>query len=988
VSTIHASPLVGRTAELRALGDGLASAAAGRATAVLLSGEAGIGKSRLAEDTIERARAAGFRVLLARASPLQAELHYGVLVDALRPLVREGPAGAHTTLIEGLPELGRLFDGTGLPSPEPLGDPNLERTRLFETVRELLARACRRQPLLLVVDDLQWADHASVTTLEYCLRGPETARLLLLLTHRSGEGDHHLQLFLAALRRLIVTTELELDGLEGDQVAELAAHLLGDDAPEQLLDLLAERARGVPLFVRGILGSLIKQGSLVHIGGRWVLGPVDPTVVPGEVRTLVRARLDELGAARRRIVDVLAVAGGAIAPAALQAIVPDAEDHLAALLDAGLITEALHGGAVQLRFTHPLLGEVAYQALPAVVRGETHTALLKVLRHETADLDVLAHHLAGAGDRVIPGEALEVLAHAARRALEMRDGAAAARHALSALRLTAPAGQPGRVPEMLETRAEGLQLAGWTDAARAAWADAARESTGTGDREGTGRRLRRLAQLDWESGHVDDALTHLDEAVAALAAIPPGEELVAALSARTIMLQRGGRDVAAAAAELERIAVRAGSVEGRVRAALARAGLAAQRGTIGAARLEMANCVALASSRHLPLLLAEVTRAQATLELEAGNLPGSADIVARGLAEARRLGVPTLAVSFLEAASVLKIQNGDWDGTLTDAGNLLQLAHRTGNARGQAYAVTASAFVHAYRGDLTTAAESAREARALYGLDVHSDRHLLTMIDVLEGEIAMARRRFEEVIDRLHGSDERRPAMVAAAAVLVGEAMCALGQVDEAASVAASLGRFGGVGTWPAAMAARLRAVVAKAEGDLPAAARWFARSGELLDALGFPYPAALSWLGWAEARAKLGPDGGTTAESLVSRVTEQVERLQALGARPAADRARRVLRALGRRPAPARPLPRVGPLSARELEIARLVADGLGNAAIAERLFISPRTVTTHLQHTYSRLGISSRAALARYVVTHEDREYVGRTMPSPRAGRGQSSP
>jgi DNA-binding NarL/FixJ family response regulator len=132
------------------------------------------------------------------------------------------------------------------------------------------------------------------------------------------------------------------------------------------------------------------------------------------------------------------------------------------------------------------------------------------------------------------------------------------------------------------------------------------------------------------------------------------------------------------------------------------------------------------------------------------------------------------------------------------------------------------------------------------------------------------------------------------------------------------------------------------------------------------PYEAAVARLDWAEA-FDVGDRSDDERARAAALVAAHLDVLDRLGARPVADRARRLLRRLGARPAPAPRVRLPGQLSAREAEIARLVAEGLSNPEIAERLFISQRTVTTHLQRIYQRLGVGSRTGLTRYVVEHQ---------------------
>ncbi len=145
-------PLVGRLAELAVLNEAIGRAAAGSVQIVAISGEGGIGKSRLASEGLRSAGARGFRTLESAAGRLHRDLSYAPIVGALRPLVAEA------ALVAGLSDLARLFDGLRVPPLVALGDPGLERTRMFEAVRVLIERASMRQPIAMLIDDVHWAD--------------------------------------------------------------------------------------------------------------------------------------------------------------------------------------------------------------------------------------------------------------------------------------------------------------------------------------------------------------------------------------------------------------------------------------------------------------------------------------------------------------------------------------------------------------------------------------------------------------------------------------------------------------------------------------------------------------------------------------------------------------------------------------------------------------------------------------------------------------
>lgn len=221
----------------------------------------------------------------------------------MRPLVHDA------ALVEDLPDLGRLFGGLSLPAAPALGDAGLERTRLFESVCRLLERASARRPLVLLLDDVHWADRGSLALLQYVVRGLTACPLLVLLTYRDDEADEVLGELLAGLRRAGVLTELSLPGLTDQAVGMLACHLLNGEAPPGLLDMLAARSGGLPLFVGALVGSLVESGALHRDDGRWALAARASEAVPPEVSALLRSRIERLSVHARQVLDLLAVCG-------------------------------------------------------------------------------------------------------------------------------------------------------------------------------------------------------------------------------------------------------------------------------------------------------------------------------------------------------------------------------------------------------------------------------------------------------------------------------------------------------------------------------------------------------------------------------------------------------------------------------------------------------------------------------------------------------
>ncbi|WP_163569758.1 ATP-binding protein [Fodinicola feengrottensis] len=376
--------LVGRHAERAALLESLDAAQASSGRTVLLRGEAGIGKSRLAADALAVAAKRGFAVLQARAHPLRAGLAYAPIVEAVRPRLGAMARAEAAQLLAGLDDLGRLLVHPALTVPEPATDPEMARARMFEAVAQLVERIADRRPTVLFVDDLHWADRGSVELLHYLGRKTAGLRLLVLGSYRGDEMSDGLRELATGVRDN--GHELALAPLADAAVAaELTTDLLGATPPAELLQAVTERAKGVPLFV----------AALVKTGGDAAL---ESGQLPVIVRDVVLDRLRRLRAPERRLLEVIAVAGDDGTAGVIEkawASTGNFQATLGNLLTDGLVVQ----DAQSYRAAHPLYAEVAYAELTVRERRAMHAALAAALDAvRPDDVLALAPHYLGAGD--------------------------------------------------------------------------------------------------------------------------------------------------------------------------------------------------------------------------------------------------------------------------------------------------------------------------------------------------------------------------------------------------------------------------------------------------------------------------------------------------------------------------------------------------------------------------------------------------------------
>src|SRR6266511_1749794 len=739
-------PLVGRSEELGWVLAALELAAAGAGGALLLAGDAGIGKSRLAMEALTLVRQRGFVTLEAAAYPLQADLAYAPVLEALGPFLVGLEPGRMAALVRGLPDLGRLFAGLHLPPPEPLGDAALERTRLFEAVSRLVERVAADRPVALLVDDLHWADAASLELLHYLARGLGARRVLLLGTYRLDEARTHpgLRALVRSLQRLGLAEELPVGGLDPEAVAALARALVGGEPPAELLGVLRERAAGTPLFVTALIRGLRDTGELFRSGGAWVLSVRAPTAVPPVVRDLVLARLERLDPADRARLELVAVAGDAASPAVLGRVggpgLQELDEGLRRLCESGLVVEEPAGSDLVYRAAHPLIAEVAYGELAETRRRRLHAGVAAALEAlGPGDPQRLAHHYRGAAGEADPGRALDVLVAAGQRAEEVHADAEAADLVAAALAL-ARADRPAMVAELLERLGHARSRAGQFEAAVAAWSEVAAGRERSDDRPAAARLRGLLALAEWDRGRFDAAEAQLAAAFRAIEGTGADVELADLHHIRLRLLVRLGD---AARLEEEAVALLALAERGGARQAvatahLARADVAFLRGRFVAAREHGLQALAVAERAGLGTMAAQAYRHLSMTAANVGDQRLARKHALADLGLARQAGSPTLELGARFFILAIDLVTDAWEEVLRGADELLALGYRVGYARGVATGLAGRAFVLAHRGRPEEAARCVAEAREVYGRAAAADRHIFTMVEIAEATAALA----------------------------------------------------------------------------------------------------------------------------------------------------------------------------------------------------------------------------------------------------------
>ena len=500
------APLVGRERELRELtriwestsrGSGALSAALNnRPPRILcLTGEAGIGKTRLAAELARQAHDRGGVVLAGRA-PREALVPYQPFIEALRHYFAAAPlAELRAVVSEFGGELARLVPELRRRVPE-LGtavaeEPETERYRLFESVVGLLSAISAKTPILLVLDDLHWADRPTLLLLRHLARATDPARLLTLIAYRSEESEGGLPDVVIDLRREALITQITVGGLSESEAAELVRIRAQETPSRALARALHAITGGNPFFieetVRHLAGAGVRVGAATATDLRR-LG------IPEGVKETITLRLARLSPETVDWLRVASVVGRDFDLALVEALVSlEEEQFLSALeeaLDAGLLVESSRGDGRQ-SFSHALVRETLYEGMSAQRRARIHGRVAEAL--EAADgepsLGELAHHFTRAGRRADAEKAIAYATQAAAEATAVLAHEDAAEHYSRALELlgrTTPDAAQRRC-ELLLLLGEARVRSGEAALAREAFREAAALAERLGDRTALAR---------------------------------------------------------------------------------------------------------------------------------------------------------------------------------------------------------------------------------------------------------------------------------------------------------------------------------------------------------------------------------------------------------------------------------------------------------------------------------------------------------------------
>lgn len=994
--------VIGRAGEIAALRSLVEAAGSGRGGVGLISGDAGIGKSRLVAEARRFATERGLLVLQGDCFEADRAYPYAPLLDLFRTHLAwsaiSPDAGALDQLVSELarllPDLAPLFPhGPSADVPQAL-DPDQQKQRLFTVLTRFFAAQAARRPVLLVVEDVHWCDESSLELLLHLARRCATLPILCLFTYRSEEVSPGLRHWLAQLDRERLARELALMPLALSEVeAMLGAMLVAPPTGGgNLAGTVYALAEGNPFFVEELLKSLIASGEFRQVDGAWewqVPGRDSGSMaIPRSVLDVVRQRVERLSAAAKGALTLAAVAGRRFDFALLAHALGCAEDDLLPLIKefvaAQLVTEE---SGDRFAFRHALVRQAIYGELLARERRALHRAIADALEasHTTparreARLADLAHHCyeAGAWER-----ALEYTRRAGERALALHAPGAAIAYLTHALE-SAEHAEVTPPAAIYHARGQAQAMRGEFDRAHADYERALASAEAARDGALAWRCMMALGAL-WAGR--DYAQTGVWFRRASEQASHLTDPILRARSLNRLgnWLSNTGRVEEGLRAHHEALAIFEEWDDAP--------GMAESFDLLGTTYGMRGDKIAAVGylGRAIPLFrsLGDAQSLSSALAMHAlQSLPwssettvsplGPREAAVQGAAEAlqlaRQIESPAAQAFAGNALSNAFLARGEFGPSIDHAREAQHIATEIGHRQW----MVATAFVlgrtyvmlHAPAQAVATSEAAlalARELGSLYWIATCAAN--LARARMVHGDLPAAQAVLEAVMPRDHPAHTMPERGLALA---WGELALAQGEADAALRIAERLlasaaDSAPGQAAQPIPLLLKLRgeALLALARPEEAAAALEGARWGALERGSRPDLWGIQGSLGWAYQRLRRDDDARQAFAAARQLVEELAATLDEVRLREQFRRAALATlpqeRPISRREATRRAF---GGLTARECEVAALIVRGKTSREIAEELVITERTAEVHVSNILGKLGFSSRAQIAAWAV------------------------
>jgi ATP/maltotriose-dependent transcriptional regulator MalT len=968
IAITTSAAFIGRADELGRLSELLARAEQGRPAVALVAGDAGIGKTRLIGEVAAAARDRGIRVLIGGCMESgDFGLPYVPFVDAFRDIgSRPEEAEVGRDLVAVVPNLGRILPALGDErGAAPPPSTEFEQVELFGGVHSLLVRLSELSPLLLVIEDIHWADRSTRDLLSFLVRTLRSGRVTLIASYRSDElhRRHPLRPMLGELLRMTEIDRVELSPFTRPEMTAYLESLVGERVDPGAVARIHSRTEGNAFFSE----ELVAAGAISA-----------DVVLPEALADVLRERIEALSEPAQELIKVASVAGRRVTHRLLVSAAGSPEPEVESSLREAIAGQVLVADPATetYRFRHALLQEAVYTDLLPGERSRLHGTYAALLA-ESGSAAELAHHYMAGHD--LPG-ALNALVRAATEATVVSAPAEALSHLTHALGIWDQVPNASEIagidrPRLLLRAAVAAGNSAEVRRAVGFAQEAVDAIDATEDPLGAARAFELLGEYLYQTGGVDETLASFRRAVELVPSDPP-TALRAHVTAGLARALVGGRRYEEARSwcdEAIAVAKQVNDAEDEIHALITLAILEERHDNDKVARTLLRDARERAAAVGARTQELRAQYSLGTLELDIGDLHAAYTAQEKAVELAERLGLEwsQYGISSGVLRSFAYYAAGKWDEaerlaeTLDDrmsgAGALSAVAMFVEVGRGRAAARERLARLEPIRdhdswvaylaggceidlafweGDLEQARSSTRRVLGVLA-DWDESWELSAIWPDALGLAALA-----EIAERARIADDQTTLSEVRAE---GEAL--LEQSRTAAERARSVGRQ--IGPEAVAWLARAEAEWIRLEGRSDPSAWRVAADGF---AYGYVYEEARSRWRLAEALLSTGErDAAQTearsayATALQLGATPLRNAVEALATRGRIDIGEGIASGEG-----------AAGLTARELEVLRLVADGRSNQQIADELFISRKTASVHVSHILAKLGVRTRVEAA----------------------------
>ena len=969
------SQFIGRRRELSLVWNRFEAAKGGRARVVLLVGELGIGKTRLLEEVAECAVQDGATVLRGGASESEGMPPYLPFLEALGQYIRVTPpdqlreqvAVAPRILASLLPELAvRLGGELSVAYPLP---PEQARLRLYEAVGTFLEGISAPHGLVLMLDDLHWADTASLDLLCYIARHHAKARLLVLGSYREGEINRNqaLERTVIELNRRRVLTTVAVNPLSAEEIEALAAGYLGGPISPIVSQLLHAQSEGNPFFAEELIRGWLEVGALVQEHHQWVAVRSLEHSLPSSIVGALRQRFTRLSS---HIIDhlrIAAIIGRAFDLSLLTAVegqeIEAVEECLLEAVGAGLVRTDQQG---VFTFTHDKIRECLYAEVSSSRRRRLHEDIGRVLEarysHQgpksTYLLAELAYHFARSGDRM-RGATYSCLA--AEQAVQSSALDEALAHYRMALELLDPGDE--RYGTLLLSLGNAALMAGVEQEAVVAYEGALSRLSAYSEQGMAARAAHGLGLAQWRQGSLQAARAALEQALELLGNAPSAETVRVLVDLSTLLTVSRGQQAAGAASAQQALEMARQLEDKSLEAAASRAvagRLLLSGQEIALAVQSLKRALVLAEESDNPFEAAECCFYLAGAYYWKAEIRQSYQVSMRGVKFIERSHQPyqlRIASSWL---ALLLASQGEW----------LEAEQAIERVQGMSPPLP-SAFLRLIRGFLAYQREEyAAAERELQAARVNQQTGSMGLLfsTGLLGMAQAARGKHEEASACMVELEALLAALPPGTLPTVPIMLClalialTLGDGERAAQLYPRLQAFSGQHCW--FLVDRVLGEMATLGGEWDRAMVHLAAAQETSQSEGLRPELARTV--WAQATCELargGQENITQATNLLKRALILFEELNMTDA---AGRIHNQLYTFSRQPHRSPPQSLPAGLTASEAKVLQLVVEGKSNRQIAQELGLSEKTVANHLTHVFYKTNSENRAAAAAFAIRH----------------------